>query len=174
MAGSAPDYSPEDGFLGIVISTLLMIICAAAQTTWPSWLRLYGQVPDLTLGAVICVGLCTGANSGLQAGFLGAFFWGAVSSSPWGNLFLSHMGLGLVAGSLRGRVFADRISIAVLLVALGEVLASIVQLLLAPPPSPQAWFGHMLMRALYSGLLAVPLYLLVRALRRHYPEPEVL
>ena len=151
---------------------LLTVLCAAAQTTWPPWLRVHGQVPDLVLGLVVCVGLCTGAQSGFLTGFLGAYFWGAVSSSPWGNLFLSHMGLGFVAGSLRGRVFADRVLVAMLLVALAEVIASLVQLLLAPPPSPQAWLGQLLVRALYSGVLAVPLYLLVRGLARYYPEPE--
>jgi len=100
--------------------------------------------------------------------------WGSVSSATLGQLFISHMGLGFVAGALRGRVFADRVLMAVLLVGIGAIIASLVELLLAPPASPQPWIGQTLVSALYSAAAAAPIYLLVRALRRFYPEPETL
>jgi hypothetical protein len=81
------------------------------------------------------------------------------------------MGLGFLAGSLRGRVFSDRVSIAVLLVGVGVVVAALTELLLAPPPGPQRWFVPMLVRAVYSAVAAVPVYLLLRSLARFYPEP---
>jgi cell shape-determining protein MreD len=160
--------------LGFVVTVLLMIVCAAAQSTWPGWLRVQSQAPNLTLAVAICLGLSTGGGSGLTAGFLGAFLWGAVSSSTLGHLFLSHMSLGFFAGSLRGRVFADRVLIAVLLVGVGALLAAVVELVVAPPAGPQPWLTQTLLRALYSAAMAVPIYLLVRSLRRFYPEPETL
>lgn len=160
--------------MGFVVTLLLMIVCAAVQSTWPAWLRVHSQAPHLTLAAVICLGLGTGGGSGLTAGFLGALLWGSVSSATLGQLFLSHMGLGFLAGALRGRVFADRVLMAMLLVGIGVLGASIVELLLAPPPSPQPWIGQALVKALYSAALAAPVYMLVRSVRRFYPEPETL
>jgi hypothetical protein len=158
--------------MGTVVTVLLMIICAAAQSTWPMSLRLGGQAPDLVLAIAICLGLRAGAFSGFTAGFIGAYLWGAVSSAGLGHLFVSHMGLGFLAGALRGRVFADRILIAMLLVAIGGGLSALVELVMAPPASPKAWFVQVLVRTLYSALIALPLYLLVQALGRYYPEPE--
>ncbi|NPV47670.1 MAG: hypothetical protein HPY69_11975 [Armatimonadetes bacterium] len=160
--------------MGFVVTLLLMIVCAAVQSTWPAWLRVHSQTPHLTLAAVICLGLGTGGASGLTAGFLGALLWGSISSATLGQLFVSHMGLGFFAGSLRGRVFADRVLVAMLLVGIGVLVASLVELLLAPPPSPQPWMWQALVRALYSAAVAAPIYLLVRSLRRFYPEPETL
>lgn len=145
---------------------------AAWQSTWPLWLKVQGQGPELTLAAVVCLGLVTGGTSGLMAGFLGALLWASVSSTPMGNLFVSYMSLGLLAGVLRGRMFSDRVAVAVMIVAISVVLAAIVRLVLAPPPSPQSWFTVVMVRSLYSALMAMPIYLLVRAVCRFYPEAE--
>lgn len=158
--------------LGFFISFLLLLACVAAQAAWPSWLRLRDQTPDLALAAVLSIGLTCGGLSGLTAGFLGAFLWGSVASVPMGNLFLSYMGLGFLTGAMRGRMFADRLLLAAILVGAGEIVASVVNLVLAPPPSAQAWVAAVFARALFSALLTIPLYLLMRFLSRYYPEPE--
>lgn len=145
---------------------------AAWQSTWPLWLKVQGQGPELTLAAVVCLGLVTGGTSGLVAGFLGALLWASVSSTPMGNLFVSYMSLGLLAGVLRGRMFSDRVAVAVIIVAISVLVAAIVRLVLAPPPSPQSWVSVVMVRSLYSGLMAMPIYLLVRAVSRFYPESE--
>ena len=147
-----------------IFNAVVLIVCAGLQLAWPEWLRIHEQAPDLTLAAILSIGLTTGLAEGLTAGFIGAYLWGAASDSPLGNLFLTHMSLGLLAGSLRGRVFADRISVAVGLVIAGVAVASLVRLVLWPPPSPQRWITLVLSQSLYSGLLTPPVYLLARAL----------
>ena len=164
--------APRSALLGLALTFALLLICVAAQSTWPTWLRLHGQVPDLTLAAVISLGLTTGSLSGLTAGFVGGFLWGSVAGLPLGNLFVSHMGLGFLAGAMRGRMFSDRLLLAVIVVAAGVMVAAVVNLVLAPPPSPQQWVSAVLARAVFSGLLTVPIYALTRFLSRYYPEPE--
>lgn len=160
--------------LGHALSGALLLVCVSAQYVWPNWLELYGQAPDLTLVAVISVGLITGGFSGLVAGFLGAVLWASVAGAPMGNLFISHMGLGFLAGAMRGRMFSDRLSLAMIVIAAGIVVAAITNLLLAPPPNPQAWVSAVLARAVYGALIAVAIYPLVRLLSRYYPAPEEL
>jgi len=167
-----PVGSHRSATLGHVLSFVLLLVLAAAQSTWPQWLRLWGQTPQLVLAAVISLGLSCGGPSGLTAGFLGAFFWAALSDAPVGNLFISYMGLGFLAGTMRGRMFSDRLSLAVILIAAGVLVTGPINLLLAQPPSPQAWVAAVLGRAVFSALLGVLVYPLVRLLSQFYPLPE--
>jgi cell shape-determining protein MreD len=155
-----------------VISALMLLLMAAWQSTWPLWLKLQGQGPEITLAAVVCIGLVAGGPAGLVAGFIGAWLWASVSSAPMGNLFVSYMSLGLLAGSLRGRMYSDRITVAMIIVAVSVVMASVIRLVLAPPPSPQSWLVVVTIRSLYSAVMAIPIYLMVRAVRRYYPEAD--
>ena len=169
-----PAGAHRSAVVGHLLSFALLLVCVSAQFAWPGWLKLYGQAPDLTLAAVISLGLTTGGSFGAVAGFLGAFLWASVAALPMGNLFISHMGLGFLAGAMRGRMFSDRLSLAMILIAAGVVVAAIVNLLLAPPPNPQAWVSTVLARAVYAALATMVIYPLVRLLARYYPEPEEL
>ncbi|MBU0609416.1 MAG: hypothetical protein KKI08_16135 [Armatimonadetes bacterium] len=173
MAASyVPVGAPRSAAVGHALSSLLLLVLAAAQIAWPTWLRLGGEPPHLVLAAVICLGLTGGAPGGVTAGFIGAFLWGAIADLPMGNLFVSHMGLGFLAGTMRGRMFSDRLSVAAILVAAGVIVAAITKLLLAPPLSPESWVAVVLARAVFSALLTIPVYSLVRWLSRYYPLPE--
>jgi rod shape-determining protein MreD len=175
MAASYVPAGPRrSAALGHLWSFGLLLVCVSAQFAWPGWLKLYGQAPDLTLAAVISLGLTAGAPAGAVAGFLGAYLWGSVAALPMGNLFISHMGLGFLAGAMRGRMFSDRLSLAMILIGAGVIVAAIVNLLLAPPPTPQSWITVVLARAFYGALATVAIYPLVRLLARYYPVPEEL
>jgi hypothetical protein len=160
--------------LGHLLSFVGLLICVSAQFAWPGWLKIHGQAPDLTLVAIISVGLVAGAPAATVAGFIGAFLWGSVAAVPMGNLFISHMGLGFLAGAMRGRMFSDRLSLAMILVAAGVIVASIVNLVLAPPANPEFWVGAVFSRAIYAAIVTVGVYPLMRLLGRYYPIPEEL
>lgn len=164
--------APRSALYGSVLTLLLLLVCVAAQSVWAPWLRMHGQVPQLALAAVLSIGLTTGGPSGLLAGFLGAFLWASVTGLPVGNLFISYMTLGFLAGAMRGRMFSDRVLLAAIVVMAAVIVAAIIGLLLAPPPSPQAWVSAVFFRALFSGLLTIPIYSLMRLLSRYYPEPD--
>lgn len=164
--------TPRSAVYGFIASFALLLVCVAAQSTWAPWLRMRGQVPELALAAVLSIGLTTGGLSGLTAGFLGAYLWASVTGLPMGNLFVSYMLLGFLAGAMRGRMFSDRLLLAAIVVAAGVVIAAVINLLLAPPPSPQSWISAVLARSLLSAILTIPVYSLMRYLSRYYPEPE--
>lgn len=164
--------APRSALYGLALTLALLLVCVAAQSVWPPWLRMQGQVPELALAAVLCIGLTAGGLAGLTAGFFGAFLWASVASLPMGNLFVSYMLLGFLAGAMRGRMFSDRLLLAAIVVAAGVIIAAVINLLLAPPPSPQAWISAVLARAVLSAILTIPIYLLMRLLSRYYPEPE--
>jgi cell shape-determining protein MreD len=173
MAASyVPVGAHRSAVLGHVLSLLLLLLLAAAQSTWPTWLRLSGQAPELVLAAVISLGLACGGATGLTAGFIGAFLWASLADMPMGNLFISYMGLGFVAGTMRGRMFSDRVSLAAILVAASVIVAALIKLILAPPPSPESWLAVVFARAVFSALATIPIYPLVRLLSQYYPLPE--
>jgi hypothetical protein len=173
MAASyLPSATPRSAWYGALITVLLLLVCVAAQSTWAPWLRMHGQVPQLVLAAVLSIGLTTGSFGGVLAGFLGAYLLASVTGLPMGNLFVSYMALGFLAGAMRGRMFSDRILLAMIVVAVGVIVAAVIGLILAPPPSPQAWVSVIFARAIFSALLTIPLYSLMRYLSRYYPEPD--
>jgi len=148
------------------------IICVAWQYAWPAWLRLGGQTPDLAVALIISVGLTRGMVEGCWTGLGAGWLVGSLGSMPLGGIFVSHLGLGTLAGLLRGRIFSDRIVVA-MLVTFGAVLvANFVELIFYPPPAFLAWLTGTVVQALLSGLAAAPLFAVVRATVSRIPSPR--
>ncbi len=158
--------------LGHIVSFVLLLVWGALQASWPTWLRLSGQPPDLVLATAIMLGLNAGRIAGLFAGFSGALIWASLANVPMGHLFISYMGLGYFAGALRGRLFSERLPVAMILAALGIIGAAIVQLIFAPPPSPQIWGKATLARVVYGLIITGLLFPIVRSVARVYPQAE--
>ncbi len=154
-----------------IVTVFFMMLCVAAGTAWPPWLRVWGQAPDLALVAVMSIGLTRGANLALWAGFFGALFTAGATPAPMPGLFVTHMGIGVVFGSLRGRLFSDRLILAMLLTVIGVFAAGVFMLLLWPPESFEHWSRLTLVRALYSGLAAMILYPVIRFLAGLHGDP---
>ena len=156
-------------YLAAIVTVMLTV---ALQHAWPPWLQVAGTTPHLGIAVVIAFGLMRGPQIGVLTGFVAAFLSASTGDLPMGNLFLSHMLAGFGAGMLRGGFFSTRVSVAVLVAVVASVVASLVELLLAPPMRPRPWVYPMVVRALYTGLLCIPLFALIRWLTRRLSGHE--
>ena len=65
---------------------VLLVLLTAIERTWPGWLLIYDQGPQLVAAAIISAGLCAGPVAGCFAGLIGALLltlvrrWGAVKA----------------------------------------------------------------------------------------------
>ncbi len=150
-------------------STITVILIVALQQAWPPWLQMANTTPHLGLIAVVGFGLLRGPQAGVIMGFVAAFFAGSSASDPMGSLFISHMLAGFGAGLFRGGFFSTRISVATLVVFAASIVASLIQLLVAPPSQPQPWLYPMFIRAILTAICCVPLYALIRGLSARLP-----
>jgi hypothetical protein len=146
-----------------------MLACVALQNSWPTWLAIHGQAPDLALVLTLATGLARGPQEGFISGFIGALLIGSGQGLPFAPLFIKFMSVGFVAGLLRGRLVSDRAMVAALLSLVAIVVVRLITLVLVPPPSPWAWLRETLAQAPYSALMAAPLFALVNTLNRQYP-----
>ena len=152
----------------------LLILSIAVEHAWPPWLQMGWTSPQLGLVAVLSIGLVCGSTAGAIAGFFGAIFAAATGSLPMGGLFITYIGTGFIAGSLSGRLFSTRITVAVMATLAAVAAASLVYLILAPPPQFIPWLRTVALTIVSTGLWAIPLYALFRAVgARLTPEPNV-
>lgn len=153
-----------------LVEFVAAVLLVAWQHAWPAWLRLGGHGPDLAIILVTSVGLTRGVREGCWTGFAAGLLVGSVGHLPMGGLFVSHIGLGGVAGLLRGRIFSDRIVVAMLVTFAGVVAANFVELIFYPPPAFRTWLVGTGAQALLSGIAAAPLVAVVRAVATYFPS----
>lgn len=137
-----------------LITLLLLWISTALQGAWPVWLRIGGQGPQLVVAVIVCIGLVRGAVHGCLAGLLGAVFLAGAGHVPLGGLFAGLMLVGSLAGFLRGTVFVERATVAMLMAAVGVIISELVRLVFQPPPEFLVWLRVTLYAALFTAVLA--------------------
>ena len=151
---------------------VVVLILAALELSWAPWLKLGGAVtPDLVLTAVVLVGLLRGPLEGAWMGLAGAVCVGALADHPLGGLFAAYMGCGIVLGILGQTIFSNRLPLLMLTVFLATLVAGLVGLVFTPPPAFGSWLSQLLLQAVYSGLITLPLAWLARLLLPHPTTP---
>ncbi len=148
----------------------LAVMFVACQFAWPTWLRLFEQPPDLAVILLVVVGLTRGPLEGCWTGLVTALAVGSLGSTPLGGLFVSHMGAGTTLGLLGGRIFPEHLPVAMGVTATAVLVMGVVELLFLPPPSVGPWLAAILSQAVLSGLVAAPLFVVLRQLM-HYLLP---
>lgn len=151
---------------------ILLVLLTAIERTWPGWLLIHDQGPQLVVAAVVSIGLCGGPMAGCFSGLVGALLLGSVESAWLGGTFFAFMTLGTVVGLLRGALLAERAPMAALVTLAAVPVVEIIRLLFAAPPSPAPWVLQMFVAAPYSALLALPVFGMFRAITGLLaPEP---
>lgn len=148
-----------------------IVVLAAVQRAWPDLLRLHGLAPDLLVVLVCALGLFRGPLPGYGAGLGAGLLAAASERGPFGALLAGRMAVGLLAGLLRGRVFADRLLVAPVVAAVGVVLAHVIQFVLAPPSQGFGqWLQELGIQTLYSAACAPLVFWFARTINRRYPR----
>ncbi|HCA47614.1 MAG TPA: hypothetical protein DEP45_09760 [Armatimonadetes bacterium] len=137
---------------------VLLVLLTAIERTWPGWLLIYDQGPQLVAAAIISAGLCAGPVAGCFAGLIGALLLGSAESAWLGGTFFAYMALGTVVGLLRGTLLAERAPMAALVTLAAVPIVEIIRLIFAAPPNPAPWVLQLLIAAPYSALLAMPVF----------------
>lgn len=142
---------------------ILLMLMTAVGRTWPGWLLIFGQGPELVVASVVAAGLCAGPVAGCYAGLVGALLLASVEGAWLGGAFFAFMLLGAVVGFLRGSLLAERAPMAALVTLAAVPIVEVIRLLFAAPPDPGPWLLHTAVAAPYSALLAVPVFGIFRA-----------
>ncbi len=156
----------------IALSSILLIACSYAQSTWLGAVSVLGVTPDLALVVLIWISYKNGLVEGPACGFISGFAEDLLSSAPLGfNAFIKTLAATL-AGLLHGVFFIDKVLLPFVLGAVGTVAkalsAGLLSLVFAGKGlhrydllAPSLWI-----EAAYNGLLAPLIFLLLSLLKR--------
>jgi rod shape-determining protein MreD len=155
-----------------IIFGVCVAIAAAAQTSLRPYLAISDIAPNIVIVFVACVALVRGPLTGCGLGLLGGFFLGSLDGTSLGQPIAAGMVVGYATGILGGKVFTERRSVSLLVGFAAAVAAEVVAGIVAPPAPLVRWLQVVALEAIYSAMLALPLYVFVQWINRLLPGPR--
>jgi rod shape-determining protein MreD len=154
----------------IVVSTLIVVACDFAQSTWFSAISVLGVKPDLALLVLIWLSYQNGSVAGSAAGFLSGLAQDFISASPIGFNAFIKTAVASAAGLLHGSFYIDRLLLPVILGAAGTLAkalaAGLLFLVFGSKLHAYELFGRTLwLEAAYNGVIAPLVFLLLSPLK---------
>lgn len=158
---------------------LLNIVCFVLQTTVFRHLPLGGVVPNILIMITAASGLMYGRKLGMFSGFVGGLMIDAMFNSVIGLTILIYSFIGYVNGMLNKLYFKERLYIPVITIVLSDlvygVLYYVCRFMLRGRMDFMFYLMHvMIPEAVYTLIIGVPIYLLMRQIKEHFkPEEHV-
>lgn len=155
----------------VVFSTILIVGCAFAQSTWFGAIAVFGVVPDISLVALIWISYRNGLVEGPAAGFLSGFAEDFLSASPLGFHAFIKTAVAAAAALLHGTFYIDKLLLPLALgfaATLAKALAAGALFLLfgAKIHVYSVLDSKLWIEAAYNGLLSPAVFLLLGPLSR--------
>lgn len=158
---------------------LLNIVCFVLQTTMFRHLPLGGVVPNILIMITAASGLMYERKLGMFSGFVGGLMIDAMFNSVIGLTILIYSFIGYVNGMLNKLYFKERLYIPVITIVLSDlaygVLYYVCRFMLRGRMDFMFYLIHvMIPEAVYTLIIGVPIYLLMRQIKEHFkPEEHV-
>ena len=149
------------------------------QTTVFRHLPLGGVVPNILIMITAASGLMYGRKLGMFSGFVGGLMIDAMFNSVIGLTILIYSFIGYVNGMLNKLYFKERLYIPVITIVLSDlaygVLYNVCRFMLRGRMDFMFYLMHvMIPEAVYTLIIGVPIYLLMRQIKEHFkPEEHV-
>jgi rod shape-determining protein MreD len=155
----------------VILSTILLVACTFAQSTWFSGIAVFGVVPDLSLIVLIWISYKNGPVEGPVSGFLSGLAEDFLSASPLGFHAFVKTAVAASTALLHGSFFIDRLLLPILLGIAGTlakaVAAGILYLLFGSVIHVYSILDRVLwIEAAYNGLLSPLVFLALAPLSR--------
>jgi rod shape-determining protein MreD len=142
-----------------IIGTYLAIVL---QQALAPRLSLFGIAPDFGLVFVVVFGLLASRISGTVVGFAVGAMEGAIAGVNLTHYVISRVLAGFCAGSTASFGLQPNAAVAAAATAVITGAAQILLFFLAPPSGIGRFLGDTIGAAMYNGVLAIPVYALLR------------
>ena len=145
---------------------LVLLVAFVLQAAYGSALAIHEARPNLSLTTLLIVCLFADAPTGALLGFLMGLLEAAYTERYVGSFLVTRSLAGWAVGVLDETIFRDNLLVTLLTAPVGTLLVEGCFFLFAPQPHVLRWADRTLLQALYNGLLALPLYLVLRRIAR--------
>lgn len=155
----------------VVLSTILLVACALAQSAWFGGIAVLGVTPDLGLIVLIWLSYMNGLVAGPISGFLSGFAEDFLSASPLGFHAFIKTAVAAAASLLHGSFYIDKLLLPIILGFAGTIAKALAAgalfLLFGSKVHAYSLVERTIwIEAAYNGLLAPLAFLLLGPLRR--------
>jgi rod shape-determining protein MreD len=155
----------------ILCSTILLVGCTFAQSTWFGGIALFGVVPDLSIIVLIWVSYKNGPVEGPVSGFLSGLAEDFLSASPLGFHAFIKTVVAAATALLHGSFFIDKLLLPLLLGFAGTIVKAIaagaLHILFGSVMHAYSFVDRVLwIEAAYNAVLAPIVFLLLTPLSR--------
>jgi rod shape-determining protein MreD len=155
----------------VILSTLLLVACTFAQSTWFGGISIFGVVPDLSLIVLIWISYKNGSVEGPVSGFLSGLAEDFLSASPLGFHAFIKTAVAAATALLHGSFFIDRFLLPILLGIVGTlakaIAAALLYLLFGSAIHVYSFLDRVLwIEAAYNGIIAPLVFLALAPLSR--------
>lgn len=141
---------------------LIFWLAAALQQAGADSLTLWGMRPDFLLVLCTSASLIVGPGVAARYGFAAGLIYGALAGANLTHYVISRTVASFLIAQSGRFEFQVGLWSAGIIVGLGTLLAQLLLMLLAPPPDIWPFLRATMGTATYNGVLAVPIYALLR------------
>jgi len=145
-----------------IIAVLLLWVGGAFQLAVASQISVAGVGPDFPLIVIVSVGLFANRRAGAVIGFLGGAIHGAIAGGHMAAYTVSRTMVGFLVGWLNGMEFEGTVVVAFVVTAAASIGTQMTFFLMSPHGSILASVLATIGSAMYNGVLAIPLYALLK------------
>lgn len=146
----------------ILAALLGVYLAAVLQHSLAPRMAILGAQPDFFLVFVCGFAPYSRPSGGILLGGLAGLFQGGLPSANVAHYVISRALTGFAVSAANGLRLAPTPLIAAGTAAIGTLFAKLVWMFLAGPPHIGAFLGDTIRTAMYNGVLAVPLYALLK------------
>jgi rod shape-determining protein MreD len=155
----------------VLCSTIILVACTFAQSTWFGGIALFGVVPDLSIIVLIWVSYKNGPVEGPVSGFLSGLAEDFLSASPLGFHAFIKTVVAAATALLHGSFFIDKLLLPLLLGFAGTIVKAIaagaLHILFGSGIHSYSFVDRVLwIEAAYNALLSPIVFLLLTPLSR--------
>jgi len=156
------DQAAIRGAKGVIVSIICLWMAGGCQQSLAPRMAFAGLSPDFLLISLGCLGLCGSRKSGAVTGFFAGVIQGALAGANMAQYVVSRTLSGFLLGWLNTLEFDANAVVAFFAVFATTILSQLLLMFLAPPPRIIAFLLATIGSAVYNGVLAMPLFMLLK------------
>ena len=145
-----------------VVAAIAIWLAAACQQALSPRMSIFGARPDFFLIVLTPLALWSPRRIGTLLGFVCGFVQGATAGANLGGYIVSRVIGGFTVSWSKQIGFQPNVVVIAITAGAATLFCQLVFMFLAPPPGVLSFLGDTIGSALYNGVLAVPVYLLLK------------
>lgn len=139
-----------------------LYLAAAFQTAITPRISFVGISPDFVLAFVAVFAMFVDRLAATITGFFGGVLQGALAGVNTTHYVITRTLTGFLTGSAKALGLEPSLPVAILVTAIVTAISQVVLFFLAPPSGMGRFLGDTIGAAMYNGVLAIPVYALLR------------